>query len=358
MHDSRKHKKLKNIQLMARNTKDFAIYEFTIFESLEKKMDLTPTMVQNNLKDRKRIFSSLFEGNKLSLYLDEVGEPYDNYKWKGVEDVFVYQVNNQQNKGIVKPTGQTINGIPQYDVENELSLPLGLLAIDNRYEDQGLIAIEKNAGWGKTPEKLRVLLEQSLSRILWDYGLDIKIEARLRPTEFWEFLDEQCNKNGDGVTKVTIEIDHKNKKSAESKGKKQRAARLMKNMDEVADKNKAIRSIFSMEFEDVNARKIKDMVHIAKLCDENDYELSVRLKKFGLYRSNETVTAFFPMEVEALTTFGWQYTSTMEDNNHTYQLMTWFDEVRKKIANIEDDTKTPEPRKRTHNKKSERFTAL
>lgn len=327
---------------MSQNKKQFAIYEYEIFVAIDGRMDLTPNMVQNNLNDRQRIFADLFEGNKLNLYLskeDGMPEMYDNYKWKGVENVFIYQINNNQNKTIIKPTGETKNGVPQFDGISEKSMPLGIVAIDNRRKDKGLIALEKNAGWGKTPEKLRDLLEQSFRHMLYDQGLDIKIEPKLRPTDFWGFTDEQCNKNGDSVTKVTIDFLHKNDKNPVNK--KQRAAHLMKVIDNIGKKNGAIKSSFSMEFEEVNARKIKDMVHIAELCDKNEYDLSIYFKKFGLYRSKETVTAFYPMDEEVLNTFGWQYSATMEDTNHTYQLMTWFDDVLKKLIELENEAKTP-----------------
>lgn len=340
---------------MAKNIKLFAIYEFDIKASKEPGYNLTPNMIQTNLEKKQEIFSSLFEGNKLNLFLtkgDGTPQPYDNYKWKGVEDVFVYQVNNIQNKTIVEATGETLNGIPQYDSIPKTSLPLGLLAIDNRSgkDGKGLMAIEKNAGWGKTPEKLRELLETSFNSVLEEYGLEITIGAKMQPTEFWPFLDEQCNKNGDGVTRVTIDIHHKTKKKEdkEKKNNRQRATLLMNNMNSIGERNGALKSSFSMEFESVNARKIKDMTHIAQLCDDNDYDLSVYLKKFGLYRSNDTVTAFFPMDDDALRTFGWQYSSTMEDTNHTYQLMTWFDNVWTKVKELENDTTTPAAKSRKH----------
>lgn len=345
---------------MSKNKTQFAIYEYEIIEAKEKSAFSTQNLKPKSLEERRDIFSKILgKGCRLNLYTtkdDGTADIYENYKWNGCDDVFVYQVNNKQNKTLVKPTGETLNGIPQFDEETETSMPLGRIAIDNRKIDdrevnKGLIAIEKNAGWGKTPDKLRGLLEVSFRRILIDYGLDIKIQAKLQPTEFWSFLDEQCEKNGDSVTRVSIEFNHKNKKKQDNTetwrdNPKQRPARLMKSIDDIAKKNNAIKSIFTMEFESVNARKIKDMVHIAQLCDENEYELSVGLKNFGIYRSGDFVTVFFPMDEEALIFLGKQIVSDRDGNHNTFQLMTWFDEVWAKVKTIENEAATPRKGKR------------
>lgn len=328
---------------------DYAIYEYTITQAIDGNLNLTPKMSSDNLAKKQAIFASLFYGNKLNLYLhksDGEIDPYDNYKLKGIDNVFIYQINNNKKINIVKDSGRTNNGAPVYENVPETSKPLARIVVDNRCPDKGLIAIEKEAGWGKTPDKLRGLLEVSFRRILTEYGLDIKITPMKMPTVFWEFVDRQCKKYKDTVTRVSIDFLTHNKQQQKNAHPRQRASAALTSMFNLSAANKAIRSTFSMEFESITARKIKDMVRIADLCDQEEYALSIYFSKFGLYRSNQLVTAFFPMEEEVLNLFGWQRSSTMSDTNTSYELMTWLDNVKKQIVDLQNEAKTPTKIKR------------
>lgn len=329
---------------------DYAIYEYTISQAIDGNLNLTPEMVSDNLAKKQLVFASLFEGNKLNLYISKSDgeiDHYDNYKLKGIDNVFVYQINNIKKMNIVKDSGKTNNGVPLYESVSEISKPLARIIIDNRDPDKGLIAIEKEAGWGKTPDKLRGLLEVSFRRVLTEYGLDIKITAMKMPTVFWEFVDRQCKKYKDTVTKVTIDFLTHNKQKQKSAHPRQRASSALTSMFNLSAANNAIKSTFSMEFESVTARKIKDMVRIADLCDQaENYALSIYFSKFGLYRSNQLVTAFFPLEDEVLNLFGWQKSSTMIDTNSSFELMKWLDDVKKQIVDLHNEAKTPAKIKR------------
>lgn len=327
--------------------KDFAVYEYEIIRPAQGNLNFTENMIQQNLAQKRENFGKLFvKGTQMKLYQQksngEMPDLFENYVVQVERDVVILQVNRTVYKTLIEPADHTVNGVPAYEPRKAKSLPLGYVIIDNR-EGHGFIMMEKNTAWGKVPKTLCELLQESLGRLLFDnYGLGISISAKLQPTEFSEFVDQQCQKNKDVVKRITIDYLHAGGANDKWKSMSGRGTKSLRALADTGDKFEAIRSTFSMEFQELHKDKIRDMVRLAQLCGEYDYKISVKFNDFGLYKSNSTIVAFYSLDVQPFDNFitGQTYTDT-ETGEVTYALLLWLDDKWNKTKELENEAKTP-----------------
>lgn len=323
---------------------DYAIYKYDLVRPEQMNLNFTENIMQQNYVHRRVHFGNLFhKGTKMNLYqlkarLDN--DIFDNYVLQVSNDVYVVQINKNEYKTLIEPSQHTVNGAPAFEARKAKSQPLGHVVIDNR-EGHGFMAIEKGTAWGKVPKQLCEVLQESLSRLLYDScGLGIKICPKLQPTDFADFVDLQCRKHKDIVKRITIDYTGNAKRNG--KNISGRGTRSLKALSDFSDKYNAIKSTFSMEFQEMNKEKIRDMVKLAQLCGEYDYNISVRFNDFGIYHNNDTIVAFYFLPDDILTDFiNMQSSSDGLNGDCTYALLEWLDTSWQKTKELDDETTTP-----------------
>lgn len=320
---------------------EYAVYHYEVSQNVQTKLDIPDNVMKQHVENRYERFGRLFlKRTQMKLYQQKENdtEEYENFVMQTLRDVYVLQVNRNLYKTLYENTHQTENGIPKYEARKAKSLPLGHVIIDNR-EDRHLILIEKGTAWGKVPKALHELLQESLSRLLYDsYGLDITITAKMQPTEFVDFVNQQCRKNKDVVKRITIDyLNNGDKKGETPKG---RGTLPLRAMSDYADKYNALKSTFSMEFQELHKEKIKHMVKLAQLCGEHNYVIAVKFGDYGIYHDKDVVVAFYQLADQAFSNFiAGQMVTGSDPKNGTFALLEWLEEVWKKTKDLEDGTK-------------------
>lgn len=101
-----------------------------------------------------------------------------------------------------------------------------------------------------------------------------------------------------------------------------------------------------MEFDEKTNGKIspknRDMAEMVRLCAENGYDILVKLKDFKVYRINDYVKAYFPLEEDALHNFR---IGSVDFNGKT-ELEKWFDHVAEQTEHYVNESEVPKRRNR------------
>lgn len=114
------------------------------------------------------------------------------------------------------------------------------------------MAIEKSAAWNSAPDKLRDMLLYNFNAKLSDlFDLEMRIEARMNPTEIWDFVHERIYEHDDYIRKVSF-IFQNPKKINKTNAAEVKSSRL-KAMLRTVEISDALKGFFMMEF-DRNAR--------------------------------------------------------------------------------------------------------
>ena len=218
------------------------------------------------------------------------------------------------------------------------------MLIDNR-PGICIIAIEKSTAWSSKPDMLRDMLLDNFNRILADrFDLQMRIEARMNPTDIWQFMHERIYDHGDFIRRVSFVFQNP-KKTNKTNAMEVKSNRL-KAMLTTVKISDALKGYFSMEFDQNNkgklSRKNKDLAEMIRLCGENGYDICITFKDFKTYRINDYVKAFFPMTIDMLNDFG---NGTRNLDGRT-RLEEWFDIVEEKTKDYVNETQVPKRRNR------------
>lgn len=205
------------------------------------------------------------------------------------------------------------------------------------------MAIEKSAAWNSAPDKLRDMLLYNFNAKLSDlFDLEMRIEARMNPTEIWDFVHERIYEHDDYIRKVSF-IFQNPKKINKTNAAEVKSSRL-KAMLRTVEISDALKGFFMMEF-DRNARnnispKNRDLAEMVRLCSENGYDISITFKNFKTYRINDYVKAYFRMSADVLQSFS---IGSLNLDGKT-GLEDWFDLVAKQTKNYTNESEIPKRR--------------
>ncbi len=328
----------------------YAIYKYDFHKALQRTVEAQAGNIDGNkyIKVAQKCFASLFDENSIDnlAKLNKKGEatrlPNDVMAKRG--DIFIWRVNNSQIKEWWKRSGKDSKGIDKYEKEKLESNPFCNVLVDNR-PNVCIMAIEKSAAWASNPDVLRSMLLENFNRILADkFDLEMRIEARLNPTEIWDFLHDRIYVHNDFVRKVTFSFQNR-KKINKTNATDIKSARLkgMLRSVEIAD---ALRGFFTMEFDKDTKGKIskenKDMAEMVNLCAENGYDISITFKEYKLYRINDYVRAYCPINLNVLDRFR----SGEQIIGGGTELENWFDMVESQTKEYVNESQVPKRRNR------------
>ena len=252
--------------------------------------------------------------------------------------------------------------IDKKDVEHQHH-PYSTVIIDNRPGHQ-MVGIERNSAFDSNPDKLALILQQGISRLLMPYGRKVELRSlRKKSTEFWPVIDRLRTHYGDEVKQIRLDLSRTDEEAPTSAhgdlphgGSKQRpgGSDLISIMSHLAKKTESAAS-FTLMADDEGEVKLQqvsdDVTHIAALCLEHpEYDLKVKFKQFGVYRYGADLMAQFGADDVVLDGF---------ENGHmefdlmtgasTYGLVAWLDKLDTLLNDYEKyaiSTRRKTPRRR------------
>lgn len=310
---------------------DYAIYKVEFREDSEKSIENHDKDSKQYLKIAETCFASLFDDKSIkALYkLTDKGssDPFPNDVLHKEDDIILWRVNNIQLKKLWLLTGKDANGTNIYEEKDEESYPFCNVIIDNR-KDICQMAIEKSSAWNI--DKLVELIQQSFHRLLSDkYGLTLSIEAKMLPTEFWEFVHTRIKEHDDYIRKISFEFS--NPKKVKGVDLPNIQCSRLKALKKITEMSEAIKGYFQMEFDEHGNRKIseknRDLAEMVSLCSNNGYTLKVNFKKFKAYKANDHVRALFVLNDKMISDFQ----NRQHNYNNRYDLADWFDNILDQI---------------------------
>ncbi len=334
---------------MDKNHSPFAIYKYDFHKAIERSIQAEADGIDGAkyIKIAQQCFASLFDENSIDN-LSKINKksreatrlPNDVIGRQG--EIFIWRVNNSQMKEWWRRNGKDSRGIDKYEREEIESNPYCNVLIDNR-PGRCLIAIEKSSAWGGKPDNLRdMLLDNFNPRLADKFDLEMRIEARMNPKDIWDFVHERIYEHGDYIRKVSFSFQNP-KKTNSMNIKDVKSARL-KAMFKTVEIYDALKGFFMMEFDKNSNEKIsqknKDMAEMVRLCGEYGYDITITFKEYKVYRINDYVRAYYPLEDRILT--GFQIgTKTLNDKT---ELEEWFDLVDNETKGYVNESEVPKRR--------------
>ena len=289
----------------------YAIYKFDFHKAIERTVIAEADGVDGAkyIKQAQTCFASLFDENTIDklVKVNKKGEAtlLPNDVMAKSSDILFWRVNNSQMKEWWKRKGKDSKGIDKYEKEENESNPYCYVLIDNR-PGRCLMAIEKSSAWGNKPDIVRdMLLENFNQRLRDNFDLEMRIEARMNPTDIWEFVHERIYEHDDYIRKVSFVFQ--NPKKINSTNPMEVKSTRLKAMLKTVEISDALKGFFMMEFDKDTSSKIsqknKDMAEMVRLAGENGYDICITFKEYKTYRINDYVRAFYPMTLEVLQGF-------------------------------------------------------
>ncbi len=328
----------------------YAIYKYDFHKAAQRTLTAEAEGADGNknLKIAQKCFESLFDLNTIDELAkrNKKGEatklPNDVMAKSG--DFIIWRVNNSLIKDWWKRNGKDYDGIDKYEREEIESNPYCNVLIDNR-PDICMMAIEKSSAWSNNPDLLRdILLDEFNRKLAERYDLEMRIEARMNPTDIWEFVRERIFEHHDYIRKVSFTFQNP-KKINKTNAMDVKSARL-KAMLKTVEISDALKGFFTMEFDQYTNGKIseknKDLAEMVRLCGENGYDITITFKDFKTYRINDYVRAYYPMNESVLQNFR-VGTRTIEGKN---ALEDWFDLVIEQTKDYKNESEVPKRRNR------------
>ena len=337
---------------------DFMIYEVVLseYQDPDKYFKMS---VSAALKNANAIFASFFEGKKLNLYTErktrngDLTIQYPNDVMAVHEGIHLLRINNRSFKTLIKPAETMTNGVQDYTAVPEESNPYSYVIIDNRYE-MGIcqIAIQKNSAWSTAPNSkltLRKLLETNINRFFLDESIPLQIEIvpKMRKSEIWEFCKQRCNEGQDAITQVAFDFPNQRKMARSNRIPSPTG--YVKHLAKLMDVTDAIKTHIELSYTNANPEALennaKDLAHIVDICSNENYQLSIRFRDYGLYKCGEIVRAMFPMKEALLNVFMSDWTEN-ELTKENVELFNWCDYVYEQAKLFEYAIETPAKRNR------------
>ena len=326
----------------------YAIYKYDFHKALQRTISAAAEGIDGakHLKFAQNCFASLFDQNSIDnlAKINKKGEAtrLPNDVMAKVGDIFIWRVNNSQLKEWWKRSGKDSRGIDKYEKEEIESNPYCNVLIDNR-PGVCLLAIEKSTAWGSNPDLLRDMLLDNFNRILAEkFDLEMRIEARMNPTDIWDFVRDRIYEHDDYVRKVSFTFQNP-KKINKTNAMEVKSNRL-KSMLRTVEISDALKGFFTMEFDKNTNSKIsqenKDMAEMVRLCGENGYDICITFKEYKTYRINDYVKAYYPMTIDVLKRFAGGHRNL----DGKTELEDWFDLVEEQTKEYVNESEVPKRR--------------
>ena len=168
----------------------------------------------------------------------------------------------------------------------------------------------------------------------------------MNPTDIWQFVHDRIYEHNDYVRRVSFSFQNPRKinKTNAMEIKSTRLKAMVKTV-EIAD---ALKGFFSMEFDQNTTNKFsqtnRDMAEMVALCSENGYDINIVFNDYKVYRINDYVRAYYPMESDVLNDFR----SGSRTIDGKTELEGWFDLVDEQTKGYVNESEVPKRRNKRH----------
>lgn len=320
----------------------YAIYKYDFHQAPQRSIQAEANGADGAkyLKKAQECFQALFDQNAIDNLFKESKKngatrlPNDVMAKKN--GIIVWRVNNSQTKDWWARNGKDSKGIDRYEKQEIESNPYCMVLIDNR-PGQCIMAIEKSAAWANNPDKLRDILLHCLNVAMADrFDLEMRIEARMNPSEIWEFMNDRIYHHHDYVKNLTFEFLNPDKINKTNDAEVKSTA--LKAMRKTLKISKALKGLFTMEFDqqtqEAISRKNRELAEMVRLCGENGYNIKVTFKDYKVYRINEYVKAYYDMKSEVIDGFR----DGAPSLNGKFDIEEWFDAVEEQTKEYKNES--------------------
>lgn len=237
--------------------------------------------------------------------------------------------------------------MPKYESVNETSQPYSYVIIDNR-PGKLFMAVEKSKTWRSDTNKVKELIQESLGGMLREnFNLDINIVEQTIPTKIWNFCESQCKDGKDSITEISFVLKNPNRIDPSNRLQSDFLPEFLKQAQAFTEQSGALTTTLSATYPNVQPTQLKekvdDFVHLARTCTQQQYELRLKFKEFGVYRCDDQVVAIYPMQEGLITQFLLNMNNDLFGSN---ELENWFDTNIKELERIRNANTAPAPRHR------------
>jgi hypothetical protein len=314
--------------------KKFAIYKFVFSKSPEGRSVFGNQQIYA-FEKAQEVMESMLQVGKLNIY-----------RTKGDGDVMNYPNHVFRNLGgVTMMRVCNVKYLKRYKEFREIideSEPWCDVVVDNR---AGIcqMAIEKSNAFDGNTDKVRDLLREALERQLAEYGIDISITAKVRTSQFWDFVNEQCDTYHDVIKKMYLEIPNPRYEGPIDSSR--RLVNRMEVMSSIVAGFGAHRGIFALEGNKTHPilpeQMTEDAAEIMTACCSNGYSIVVNFRDMGVCRNHDVMQATYNMTEKVIQDFI-DGVTVMKDGSDecTFELAQWLDKVREKTKDYENGKST------------------
>lgn len=287
-------------------------------ELLENVLLHLPTATKKNKNGEEKPYTTKVLSNSQNIHIMLISDPKD-----------VKLTDEQQ---------------VQYDADH---FPPCHVIFDNR-DDIGLLAIEKSSdAFRNNTDRLRDVLEDIISKELFQYHLKVELNIKKQVGEFWEVVD--LNRSiGDWVKSIKFSFPNPNNTTLTQINRAAIESEYIRALGVVTRTLEATRGTIEFGTEDEKGLRMKneeDLAHMVCLCCDNGYDISVLFAKSGEYKYGDEKRMLRELNMKAIE----EHIQQTDDDNTLWSkryLIDWLDDIYKDSQNYIDAHTITNTRKR------------
>lgn len=237
----------------------------------------------------------------------------------------------------------------QYDADH---FPPCHVIFDNR-DKIGLLAIEKCNDAFRNTDRLRDLLEDIISKELFQYHLKVELNIKKQVGDFWDIVD-QNRSIGDWVKSIKFAFPNPNNTTLTQINRAAIESEYIRALGVVTRALKATHGTIEFGTEDEKGLRMKneeDLAHMVCLCCDNGYDISVLFAKSGEYKYGDEKRMLRELNLKAIE----EHIIQTDDDNLLWDkrfLIDWLDDIYLDSQNYIDAHTITNTRKRRAKKLS------
>ena len=251
------------------------------------------------------------------------------------EDVIVFMLCNEKAYTVTE----------RKTTERYYEHPGCYIIIDNR-ESVAQMAIEQHSAFDGDTNKVCLLIEEAINKLLFRFGFEISIKAKTKQVEFWRMVEDHT-KSGETIKRVSFRFSSPSDTAGIDAPKDiLEHLEYIHNLQRAMGKNVGEMNFCASEAEGLRMEKTnRDLVEMVTLCQKNEYDLEVDFSGYGLYRSGTEAKARYALSAEIVVDFIEGVKTLDQDGRMNYELITWLDKSRIAYEDYDDSPVKPARKK-------------